>query len=109
MTGNCDRICVEWSDSYLDEETATKRILIADRDYQCIECQCAIPRGQQYEEVEGDWADRITDETEHNLFRTCLPCRRIRDDYFDCYNFGSLEEDFFNEFGFSPYAIPDEE
>lgn len=72
------------------------KVCRAKRDYRCVECSKPIPKGAQYESYGGLW------EGEWSTYRTCIPCRDLREAMRpikrkaygeDCFQFGSLRSD----------------
>jgi len=56
----------------------------------CCECDELIQPGQHYENVKGLW------DGQWRVYKTCLPCAGIRDDYCCSYNYGELREVLFD-------------
>lgn len=50
----------------------------ARKPHRCGECRRKIQRGERYERVSGVW------EGGWSTFKTCLDCRSVRDELFDC-------------------------
>ena len=69
------------------------RIMRAKRDYRCCECGQIILSGERYERAVGKWDGEI------DTFRTCLPCSRIRKDFFCTYSYTQMWEDLVEELG----------
>jgi len=47
----------------------------ARKDHRCCECRQTIKKGEEYERFSGLWEDGGW-----GVFKTCLPCSRMRDD-----------------------------
>ena len=76
----------------------------ARKTYHCCECGETIKIGQPYRCDSGIW------DGDWRIYRTCVPCARMRDDLCYCgYIYGELGEAITNCFGFSPYEVPEEE
>jgi len=75
----CGCLC----DSDLEPPSAlSKSYPKARKPHRCYECGATIPVGIKYQRVWGIW------NHEMSVFRTCLPCSRIRDAY--CMDYGVL-------------------
>lgn len=66
----------------------------------CCECRQGIAIGEHYQHVVGIW------EGEFSEYRSHLACARIRRD-FGCGVFGYLRNEFFADWGFSPFEVPE--
>ena len=67
------------------------KIVIAKKEHICCECRDTIKIGEQYETVRGLWSGKFS------TYKTCLPCRNIRETYCHCgYVFGDLRNTLFD-------------
>jgi hypothetical protein len=98
MSKTCACDC-SWDDgdypTFCREEMPTAR-----RVYKCCECGKKIVPGQKYHKVVGVW------DGDFRTFRTCLPCKSIRDDYCPGSAFGYLREDISNCLDFDYTKVP---
>lgn len=96
MFGSCCCIDVDCYNDIYNEKTVR-----GYKEHKCCECRQPIKRREKHEHVkllaDGHWSE----------YRTCLPCKNMRDSLFTCgFHFTMLEEDFRECYGFSPYEIP---
>jgi hypothetical protein len=62
-------------------------IVKARKEHKCCECDAKISVGEKYERVKGKWSGEIF------TFKTCLICKRIREDYCPTgWEYGGLQE-----------------
>lgn len=76
--------CIIDDDSGTVCDWVKHRIRRARLSHVCCECGGAIAKGEQYEYVGGVW------EGDFCTFKTCMPCLRIRDDYFCSWVYGQM-------------------
>ncbi len=62
-------------------------IVTARKPHVCCECHGTINPGDKYEHVRGKW------EGDFSTFKTCIPCRTIRNHYFHSFGYGELWND----------------
>lgn len=69
------------------------KVVRGKRDYRCVECSKPIPKGAEHEAYSGLW------EGEFETYRTCIPCRDLREALRpimkqawgeDCFTFGHV-------------------
>lgn len=77
---NCD-CSMEDGDS---PECFSSEKVKAKKKYLCCECNEPINPGDHYFSDKGLWCG------EWGRYKTCIPCKSIRDDYCDSYVYGSL-------------------
>lgn len=80
MTCQIDAVDVDFG-SFSEKKIITARI-----EHVCCECGETIRKGQKYEHVRGFW------DGSWATFKTCIPCRSIRDEYFCSWVYGGLSE-----------------
>jgi hypothetical protein len=77
-------ICVD-IDGGEDGDFSARKLVTARKEHKCCECRQSILRGQKHELLTGKWDGRFAS------YRTCLLCKRIRDDLFVCgYHIGDI-------------------
>ena len=88
QTGPCADACIYSDGGDNQPEVCGTLIVKARKSQTCCECREAITPGTHYEIVSGKW------EGEWLSFKTCLPCKEIRE-AFCCegWVYGSLWED----------------
>lgn len=65
-----------------------ERIVVARKEHRCNECHEVIPKGSRYEHVRGLW------EGYWETWKTCIPCRNVRNSLFSCgFSYGMIWED----------------
>jgi len=77
---------------------------VARKPYKCCECGETIKRGQKYNKVTACWDGRFS------TYRTCMPCKSIRDKY--CPNgfiFELLRETISECLGFDYTEVPEDD
>lgn len=85
-----------WEDWY--QEVHREKIVTAKKEHECCECKEPIKPGEQYEDIFIVWNDY--DESWPTTYKTCLQCKRVRDDLFEqgyCLYYGFLWEHIKNE------------
>jgi hypothetical protein len=98
--------CVCYVDTGEDPEFYKAEIRTARVAHTCSECKDVIHPGDKYkyEKVFGVW------EGDVSTYKTCMPCKGVRDTYFACgWIHGHLDEDFQECMGFSYLEVPDDE
>ncbi len=77
------------------------RIRKARKKHRCQECWELICPGEHYEHVkglcDGSWFSH----------KTCMSCKTMRDSIFHGWTYGQVWLDFEEEYGFSPFEVPD--
>jgi len=68
-------------------EFVTEKLVTAKKIHKCCECKEYILPGQKYEVVKGKW------DGQFDTFKTCLPCRTIRQEHCSWWVYGNLRED----------------
>ena len=68
---------------------------IARKPHICCECGEEIPIGAKYERTKGKWAG------DWSTYKTCMPCRAIREDFCDCWIYEGLQEAIWECLGFN--------
>jgi hypothetical protein len=68
--------CVYVPCDYDEARMFHRKIVKANKTHECCECHEDIKPGERYELVRGLWEDSW------ETYKTCLPCKRIRDDMF---------------------------
>ena len=98
VTISCDCSC----DDFDSDRCASLVIRKARKTHECCECQKPIRPGQQYEDATG-----IDSEGEPYRYRTCLPCKRIREHYCPSgWLWGCLAETLMDCIGFDYREVP---
>jgi len=64
-----------------------EKIRKARKTYRCCECGCTISPGERYEYASGRW------DGEYDQYRTCLPCREIRNRFMAVWTYTALWSD----------------
>lgn len=82
MSEHCQQSCSGDGES---PQFFTRIFRKARKKHICCECRDVIEIGQKYENLSGLWE-------EFEVFKTCLICMKIRDDY-GCCEIGTLWED----------------
>lgn len=82
---NC--CCITDADYAEGPELYEEKIITARKQHKCCECSGVIEPGKKYHYVRGLW------EGSFETFKTCMPCKTIRDEYC-CWGFifGELSE-----------------
>jgi len=71
--GPCADACIYSSGDCGQPEVCGTLIVKARKPQKCCECHDSISPGERYEIVSGKW------EGEWSSFKTCLPCKEIRE------------------------------
>lgn len=83
-------------DDYEEAACSSTKLRKARKEHICCECGEKIQSGEQYEYVSGIWSGK-PDE-----FKTCILCKRIREDLFYCgWIYGGLQEMIYECLGFN--------
>lgn len=95
--------CID-TDFYEAASVSSDKIVRARKRWECCECPEPIQPGEEYHYVRGLW------DGTWRTFRTCMPCKRIRDEYMTCgFVYGQLGQDLKECWGFDYRTVPTDE
>lgn len=79
---------------------AVEKIQKARKGHRCYECGNDIKPGEKYELA------KVCSDGSWNNFKTCLPCRSMRNSLMRCWTYGLVYESICEHYGFWPNEVP---